>query len=207
VGAVVSRRPSCRAARHRVVRGAWLDSGVGFEPMKRMSAFLIHPLDPSIHRREDFRCESAELEAFLRTRARKEMEAVVSACFVLVPDVDRGRIAGFYTLSAAEIEVTALPEGLAKKLPRYPAMPATLLGRLARDLEFRGQGIGDRLMFNGLARAFSTSHEVGSLAVITDPKDEKATAFYRGFHFLPLKSGRMFLPMREIGQLLKQRKS
>ena len=170
-------------------------------------AYLVQHLDPSIHRREDFRCESAELESFLRTRARKEMEAGVSACFVLVPDADRGRIAGFYTLSAAEIEATALPESLAKKLPRYPAMPATLLGRLARDSEFRGQGIGDRLMFNALARAFSTSHAVGSLAVITDPKEETAAVFYRGFHFMPLKSGRLFLPMREIGQLLKQRKS
>lgn len=174
--------------------------------MKPMSSYLIQPLDSAIHRREDFRCESAELVTFLRTRARKEMEAGVSACFVLVPESDRSRIAGFYTLSAAEIEVTALPDGLAKKLPRYPAMPATLLGRLARDLEFRGQGIGDRLIFNALARAFSTSHEVGSLAVITDPKDENAAVFYRGFHFLPLKSGRLFLPMREVGQLLKQRK-
>jgi len=171
-----------------------------------MSAFLIQPLDATTHRREDFRCESAGLTAFLQTRARKEMEAGVSACFVLVPESDRGRIAGFYTLSAAEIEVTALPENLAKKLPRYPALPATLLGRLARDLEFRAQGIGDRLLFNALVRAFSTSKEVGSVVVVTDPKDEKAADFYRGFRFLPLKSGRMFLPMKEIAQLLKQRK-
>lgn len=171
-----------------------------------MSAYQVQPLDPSIHRREDFRSESAELELFLRSRARKEMEAGVSACFVMVPESDRGRIAGFYTLSATGIEATALPESLAKKLPRCPALPATLLGRLARDLEFRGQGIGDRLMFNALSRAFSTSQEVGSLAVITDPKDENAVDFYRGFHFLPLKSGRLFLPMREVGQLLKQRR-
>ena len=173
----------------------------------RNDLFLIHPLDSEIHRRADFRCESAELETFLRTRARKEMEAGVSACFVLVPESDSGRIAGFYTLSAAEIEATALPESLAKRLPRYPAMPATLLGRLARDSEFRGHGIGDRLLFNALARAFSSSHEVGSLAVVTDPKDEKAADFYRAFHFLPLNSGRMFLPMREVGQLLELRKS
>ncbi len=170
-----------------------------------MPDFLIQPLDPAIHRREEFGCESPELTAFLQKQARKEMEAGASACFVLVLKTYPGRIAGFYTLSAAEINATELPEKLAKKLPRYAKLPATLLGRLARDSAFQGRGIGDRLMFNALARAWSSSRELGSMAVIADPKNEKAAAFYRDFHFLSLKPSRLFLPMREVEQLLANR--
>ena len=144
---------------------------------------------------------------FLRKRARKEMEARASACFVLVPLSDPGRIAGFYTLSAAEINTADLPEAIRKRMPRYQALAATLLGRLARDQAYRGQGIGDRLMQDALARAVAGSAEVGSTAMITDPKDEHAAAFYRGFGFQPLTGNRLFLPMTEIVKLLGKRQA
>src|SRR5882757_992746 len=92
--------------------------------------FFIEPLDPAKHRREAFDCGVVALNEFLRTRARKEAEAGMSACLVAVPRSEPTRIAGFYTLSAAIIQRTDLPEALTKKLPRYHELPATLLGRL-----------------------------------------------------------------------------
>lgn len=164
--------------------------------------YRIERLDPARHRREAFRCESPELTEFIQKRARKEMDARTSACFVLIPLPDPGRIAGFYTLSAAEVSASLLPGQLVKRLPRYPEMPVTLLGRLARDEGFRGQGIGDRLMQDALARALAGSGEVGSIGVITDPKDDRAAMFYREFGFQPLTGGRLFLPMAEIVRLI-----
>ncbi len=84
-----------------------------------MSVYRIEALDPAKHRRAEFQCESPALTEFLQKRARKEMEARSSACFVLVPLDDVGRIAGYYTLSAAEVVTVELPEEVAKKLPRY----------------------------------------------------------------------------------------
>lgn len=165
--------------------------------------YRIERLDPAKHRREHFRCESAELTEFLQKRARKEMDARTSACFVLVPLADPGRIAGFYTLSAAEISPAALPALLSKRLPRYPQLPVTLLGRLARDEEFRGQGIGDLLLVDALARALAGSAEVRSIGVVTDPNDEKAAKFYEEFGFRQLTGGRLFLPMTEIVRLVE----
>jgi predicted GNAT family N-acyltransferase len=133
------------------------------------------------------------------------MQARASACFVLVPADDPGRIAGFYTLSAAEVVTAELPEAMAKKLPRYQSLPATLLGRLARDLAFRGQGLGDRLMLDALARAFASSAEVGSVAVVTDPKDERAAAFYREFGFVRLTDHRLVLAMKDVARVLQER--
>ena len=164
--------------------------------------FRIEILDPTIHRREQFSCESPELTDFLRTRARKETKARASACFVLVPLAERGRIAGFYTLSATSVALEKLPDELAKKLPRYPSLPATLLGRLARDLSFKGQGIGDLLMVDALKRAYESSSVIGSVAIVTDPKDDRAAKFYAEFGFKPLNENRMFLPMKAVPEWL-----
>jgi predicted N-acetyltransferase YhbS len=164
--------------------------------------FRIEILDPVIHRREEFSCESPELTEFLRTRARKEAKSRTSACFVLVPVADPGQIAGYYTLSATSIELEKLPFELTKKLPRYPRLPATLLGRLARALAFKGQGIGDLLMVDALNRSYENSSVIGSVAVVVDPKNAPAAKFYGPFGFQPLDGHKMFLPMKAVPEWL-----
>ena len=106
-------------------------------------SYLVESLSASKHRREEFSCEEPELTEFLRQRALIEMQARASACFVLAPEEDTGRVAGFYTLSATTISLAKLPPELAAQLPKYPNLPATLLGRLARDQKFRGAGLGE----------------------------------------------------------------
>ena len=81
--------------------------------------FIIEPLNPAKHRRDEFDCGVAALNDFIRTKARKEMDAGTSACFVMVPESDRGCIAGYYTLSAATVLSAHLPAAMTKKLPRY----------------------------------------------------------------------------------------
>ncbi|MSU51116.1 MAG: GNAT family N-acetyltransferase [Opitutus sp.] len=173
--------------------------------MPAASEFIVEPLDPVKHRRETFDCGVKALSDFLRARARKEMEAGMSACFVLVPKAETERIAGFYTLSAATILRSELPEALVKKLPRYVEFPATLLGRLARSLDFKGQRIGDRLMVSALSRAVAGAQQVASWAVVADPKDENARRFYEAFGFKALTADRFFLPMKDAAVLLNAR--
>jgi len=165
--------------------------------------FKFEILDPVVHRRDEFSCESPELTEFLRTRARKEAKSRASACFVLVPVAHPGHVAGFYTLSATTIELEKLPPELVKKLPRYPRLPATLLGRLARDLTFKGQGIGDLLMVDALKRADENSSVIGSVAVVVDPKDDHAAKFYGTFGFRPLDDQKMVLPMNTVPEWLR----
>jgi hypothetical protein len=64
--------------------------------------------------------------------------------FVAVDD-ERG-VVGFYSLSSFTLALDDLPEEIARKLPRYDAIPAALIGRLARDQQVRGAGIGDLLL-------------------------------------------------------------
>ena len=102
----------------------------------------------------------------------------------MVVDEAPTKIIGYYALSAFAVEVTELPEELQKKLPRYPRLPATLLGRLARDERY--PGTGSLLLIDALTRAHKQSEQIASLAVVADAKDELALRFYRKFGFAAL---------------------
>ena len=160
--------------------------------------YIIEPLDTTRHRRAEFVCETPELTDFLQKRARKEMEGRASACFVLVAANDLGRIVGYYTLSQTSVIAQKLPEAMTKKLPRYPELGATLLGRLARDLAWRGKGIGRLLLVDALRRSVRLSAEAGAVVVVTDPKDQSARTFYQAYGFQPLDERRLFIPMKDL---------
>jgi predicted GNAT family N-acyltransferase len=69
-----------------------------------------------------------------------------------VASADGRTIAGYYTLSQYCVKLADAPETIAKKLPRYPDMSTTLLGRMARSGEFRGQGVGEILLTDAFRR-------------------------------------------------------
>jgi GNAT superfamily N-acetyltransferase len=96
-----------------------------------------------------------------------------------------------------------LPDDLARKLPRYPLVPATLLGRLAVDRRFRGRGYGRFLLADALYRALRS--EVASYAVIVEAKDDSARRFYERESFLPFpdQQGKLFRPMADIERVFR----
>ena len=115
------------------------------------------------------------------------------------------RLAGFYTLTQDNIASEDLPPELIKQLnlPRYERIGASLLGRLARDLSYKGKGVGELLLMDALKRALVMSRQIASAAVVVDAKDEKAHKFYRDFGFIPFPESpkRLFLPMATIERL------
>lgn len=125
----------------------------------------------------------------------------VAVCFVLTPD---GRtVAGYYTLSQYSVDLVHLPAGIARKLPKYPEVPATLLGRLAVSENYRGQKLGEYLLMDALYRCWQQSRVVASVAVVVDAKNDAAQRFYEHFEFvsLPGTTHRLFLPMKTIENL------
>jgi predicted GNAT family N-acyltransferase len=165
--------------------------------------FRIEPFDKSKHDRTAFSCEHEILNSYLKERASQEIKKRVTAVFVLTSDSTT--IAGYYTLSQYAIDAGELPENVAKKLhiPKYDKLPATLLGRLARSLAYKGRGIGELLLIGALKMSLDHSRNIASVAVVVDAKDEKAKAFYKSFGFieLPERPNRLFLPMKTIEQL------
>jgi GNAT superfamily N-acetyltransferase len=166
-------------------------------------AYRFEPLTKQ-HDRADFRCGSRPLDTYLQQIARKDMERHVAAAFVMVEESAPANIIGYYTLSAFVVAVVDLLEEMQRKLPRYPRLPATLLGRLARDTRYRGTG--SLLLMDALARALKHSGQIASLAVVAEAKDEVALKFYQKYGFAQLGShaNRVFLPMGTIEQLTSQ---
>lgn len=125
----------------------------------------------------------------------------MAAPFVLLlPD---GTVAGYYTLSSTSVLLRDLPNETVRKLPKYPLVPATLLGRLAVDRRQQGKGFGRFLLADALRRAAMS--EIASFAVIVDAKDENARRFYAGESFLPFPDQpmKLFRPMAEITALFR----
>jgi GNAT superfamily N-acetyltransferase len=96
------------------------------------------------------------------------------------------RILGYYTLSAYGIRSGALPPALAKKLPKYPLIPATMLRRLAVSREHQGQKLGRLLLMNALHRSWKNTVKVASAGVVAEAIDDSARDFYLHHELIPL---------------------
>lgn len=165
------------------------------EDISRVEALGAH------HDRSSFASGAEPLDRYFRTQAGQEARKRVTAPFVLV--LADGRIAGFYTLSATTIRMAELPDAVARKLPRYPLIPATLLGRLAVDQRHQGKGCGRFLLADALYRAVRS--EIASFAVIVDAKDQAARRFYKRESFQPFPDQplKLFRAMADIELLFR----
>ncbi len=154
------------------------------------------------HNREHFSCGKDSLDSYLKKQVNQDIKRKLSACFVL--EGDNNTIKGYYTLSNDSVPLSIVPEKIKKKIPAsYTNLPTTLLGRLAVDTRFHGQKFGELLLMDALYRCYLLSGEIGSMAVIVDPLDDEAAAFYEQYGFILLDSGRMFLPMKTVAGLFK----
>ncbi|WP_293258221.1 MULTISPECIES: GNAT family N-acetyltransferase [unclassified Microcoleus] len=143
------------------------------------------------------------MDTYLCKQASQDLKKRVSTVFVLVDEPEMN-VLGYYTLSSYTVNVAALEEKLAKRLPPYPALPATLLGRLAVDNNQKGRGFGELLLIDALKKSLDASQQVASLAVIVDALNEKAASFYKKYGFIAFNEEpmKLYLPMKSIEELL-----
>jgi GNAT superfamily N-acetyltransferase len=153
------------------------------------------------HDRRSFSSGVEPLDRYFQAQIGQDARNNIAAPFVLV--LSDGKIGGFYTLSSTAVKVAELPAEVTRRLPRYPLVPATLLGRLAVDRSCRGRGYGRHLLADALHRVARS--EIASFAVIVDAKDEAARRFYERESFLPFPDQpmKLFLPMAQIAKLFK----
>lgn len=161
----------------------------------------VEPLTPR-HDRSGFTSGVEPLDRYFRTQASQDARRNIAATFVLV--LPGGTIAGYYTLSATSVLLAELPARTARQLPRYPLVPATLLGRLAVDHRQQGKGHGRFLLADALHRAARS--EIASFAVIVDAKDDTAHRFYVRESLLPLPDQpmKLFRPIADIRRLFDE---
>ncbi len=153
------------------------------------------------HDRATFSCANQQLDRYLHDLATQDKKRNIAIPYVIV-DRERQKIIGYYTLSMSGINLEHLPQGIAKKLPKYPIVGVTLIGRLAVDRDYRGCGWGKLLIMDALYRSLGVSKTTGCFAVVVDAIDDEAVRFYQRFEFqaFPNQPYKLFRTMTNIAQ-------
>lgn len=142
------------------------------------------------------------LDDWLKTRALSNQEKGFTAVVVVH---DAGRVVGYYGLSPTAIVPSLLPRSIRTGQPPDP-VPCLLLGQLATDLNWAGQGIGAGLVKSALQRCVQAAGLIGGRAVMVKAVDEEEAAFWARRKFLPLRDDPLVLirPMSEIAETLRR---
>lgn len=148
-----------------------------------MAEWSIVPISKS-HERANFSCGKPALDTFLRSLVSQYEKRGLARTYVAVAP-GSVQVAGYYSLAASHLEVSALSDGLKKKLPKHP-IPTMLLGRLAVDSSFHGQGLGEYLLLDAIQTVLDLSEQVGIFGIDVWAIDDGASAFYQKYGFVPL---------------------
>lgn len=162
--------------------------------------YIMEPLGKH-HDRAAFSCGVEPLDHYFKQQAGQESHCHIANCFVAVSQTTNA-IGGYYTLSATAVIFYSLPDTFKKNLPRYPEVPAALLGRLAVDLGHRGKRVGETLLLDAMRRTLQSG--LAAAVLVVDPKDEQAARFYHRYGFLDIGPGRtrLYIPVSEIENTL-----
>jgi GNAT superfamily N-acetyltransferase len=162
--------------------------------------FAIGPL-AKVHKRADFTCGNDRIGSYFRETVSPDVTCKYAICF-MAREIATDRVAGFYTLSPSTVPLNEVPEPLAKKPPRYPTVPAVLIGWLGRHSDYAGQGLGEALLFDAIKTVATAP--IGAHAIFADVLDDGAAAFYTAFGFTPLvrRPHTLYLPVTTASSLL-----
>lgn len=128
-----------------------------------------------------FSCGHPALDRWLHTRALANQQKGFTA--VVVVHV-QGRVVGFYGLSPTAVLPAQLPRAIRTGQPPDP-VPCLLLGQLATDALWAGQGIGTGLVKHALQRSVAAARLVGGRALVVHAVDGAAAAFWLRRGFVP----------------------
>lgn len=157
----------------------------------------------SRHDLKPFDCGATPLNRYLREQAGQDVRRKVSSVFVAEHKTGRA-VHGFYALSMSSVLLDRLPDSLARKMPRYPTLPAVRLGRLAVHVDARGIGLGVHLLMDAMARSLQS--DIAWSAFLVDAKDENARSFYQKYGFQSLADDplHLFLMRKTIEPLFER---
>lgn len=128
---------------------------------------------------EGFHCGNPTIDSWVEHHAptaRRRGTAVIYASYC------EGVVAGFYTLSTHSVSRADIHGGwFVRNAPE--SVPVVLLGMLGVDEHFKGQGLGASLLRDAIKNAMRVASLAGARALIVDPVDDSAAAFYEHFGF------------------------
>jgi GNAT superfamily N-acetyltransferase len=113
------------------------------------------------------------LDEWLRRRARANQVSGASRSFAICAgDI----VVGYYALAFGAISAAAAPSRFRRNMPE--PVPVAVLGRLAVDQTWQGQGIGRALFRDSALRVMQASEAIGIRGMLVHAISEDAKAFY-----------------------------
>jgi GNAT superfamily N-acetyltransferase len=141
------------------------------------------PFDRHAHHVNEFSCGEETLDRWLRAYAGQSQRRDAARTFVTTDQ--EGRVAGYYTLVAAQIEHEQATADVRRGLSKHFPIPVALIARLAVVAQHQGVGLGRSLLLDALQRALRASDELAIRAVTVDALSDDAATFYEKFGFEP----------------------
>ena len=101
-----------------------------------------------------------------------------------------GDVAGYVTLAMGSLKKGDLPVDV-RGLHHFRMVPCLLLGQMARDIAYKGKGIGKTMFDWVLLRADELSRQVGCRYVILEAEHDRRSHYekYLGLQALPQRRG------------------
>lgn len=149
-----------------------------------MMPWRIELFDSAKHRRASFDCGQPSLNKFIQEFASQYDRRSIGRTYVLTEE-SSDEVHGFYTISASSIPFQQVPATVSKRIPHHP-LPAMLLGRLAVDQRFHGQGLGNILLKDAFTRIQNLAMQCGIFCIEVDAIDDAAVQFYQRYGFVQL---------------------
>jgi GNAT superfamily N-acetyltransferase len=159
------------------------------------------PLGPD-HAIQHFDCARPSLNDWLKKKAIKAQKIGGSArTYVVCAPVPR--VIGYYALAAGSVNREDAPRKLKRNMPE--AIPVVLIGRIAVDLEFKGQGVGSGLLKDARQRIVRAAKEIGVKAILVHALDEQARDFYlrHGFYESPTSDLTLMVTIEEVQKVIE----
>ena len=127
-----------------------------------------------------FSCGKPTLDHWLKARALANQEKGFTAVVVVHK---AGRVVGYYGMAPTAVVPSILPRTIRTGQPPNP-VPCLLLGQLATDMQWAGQGVGTGLMKHALQRCVLASRLIGGRALMVNAVDEEAALFWQRHGFM-----------------------
>ena len=140
------------------------------------------------HELEPFDCGIPSLDDWLKRRARRNEQEGASRTYVVCMGQ---RVVGYYCLAAGSLLCAEAPGRVQRNMP--DPIPVMILGRLAVDRAWQGQGLGSALLRDAVLRILNVAEIAGVRAILAHAISEETKRFYESYDFMESPTNPMTL--------------
>jgi|SRR5664280_1689637 len=119
------------------------------------------------------------LDNWLKKRALANQVSGAGRTFVAC---EGRRVAGYYALASGAVTVASVPGKFRRNMP--DPIPVVLLGRLAVDRAWQGQGLGRSLFRDAAMRVSHAADTIGIRGIVVHALSDDARKFYLALGFM-----------------------